>query len=63
MLTEGTSITTVDLLLFGQQCKKNDAIQGQASWAKIMSCSGKLTAQACHLTKVVYKMSLLLYKN
>jgi hypothetical protein len=32
---------------------KNNVIQGQASWAKMMPPGGKLSAVACNLTKKV----------
>jgi hypothetical protein len=35
--------------------------RGQASWAKMMSPGGKLTAPACHLTKRVKKAEELAY--
>jgi hypothetical protein len=31
------------------------SLRGQASWAKMTSLRGKLTALACHLTKFVNK--------
>jgi hypothetical protein len=34
---------------------KNDVIQKQASWTKMMSPGGKVTALACHPTKKVNK--------
>jgi len=38
------------------ECKQNMMLlRGQASWAKMMSLRGKLTALACHLTKFVNK--------
>ncbi len=33
------------------------SFRGQASWAKIMSREGKLTAPACHPTKKIIKLS------
>jgi len=37
--------------------------RGQASWAKIMSHGGKLTALACYPTKQVNKADELTYRN
>jgi hypothetical protein len=38
------------------ECKQNmTTLRGQASWAKLMSLKGKLTAPACHPTKYVNK--------
>jgi len=31
------------------------SLRGQASWAQMTSLRGRLTALACHLTKVVNK--------
>jgi len=41
------------------------SLRGQASWAKMMSLRGKLTAPACHLTKYVNKaeQQTYLYKH
>jgi hypothetical protein len=38
---------------------KNNVIQGQASWAKMMPPGGKLSAAACNLTKKVKMPNLL----
>ncbi len=38
---------------------KNNVIQGQASWAKMMPPGGKLSAVACNLTKNVKTPNLL----
>jgi len=38
------------------ECKKNmTSLKGQASWAKMKSLRGKLTAPVCHLTNFVSK--------
>jgi hypothetical protein len=38
------------------QCKQNMmSLRGQASWAKMTSLGGKLTAPACHPTKYANK--------
>jgi hypothetical protein len=36
-------------------------LRGQASWSKITSSAGKLTALACHPTKKVNKVEELTY--
>jgi hypothetical protein len=39
------------------ECKQNmTSLRGQASWAKMTSLGGKLTALACHLTIYVSKV-------
>ncbi len=41
------------------ECKQHmTSLRGQASWAKMTSLRGKLTATACHLTKFVNKAEL-----
>jgi len=37
------------------------SLRGQASWAKMTSPGGKLTAMACHPTKIVNKAEELTY--
>jgi hypothetical protein len=41
--------------LFLNVNKNMMSLRGQASWAKMTSLRGKLTAPACHLTKFVKK--------
>ncbi len=41
--------------------KKMTSFRGEASWAKMTSPGGKLTAQACHPTKKVNKAEELTY--
>jgi hypothetical protein len=54
-------LTQIGLVLFNvcrenrlviPECNQNMmSLRGQASWAKMMSLGGKLTALMCHLTK------------
>jgi hypothetical protein len=39
------------MLVIPQENKKMTSFRGQASWAKMTSLAGKLTALACHTTK------------
>ncbi len=46
----------VEMLVSYSECKQNmTSLSGQASWAKMTSLRGKLTAPACHPTKFVNK--------
>jgi hypothetical protein len=59
LLTRGTLVSKSQCLqrdrLVIRDVNKNDVIRGQASWAKMTSPEGKLTAMACHPTKKVNK--------
>jgi hypothetical protein len=46
----------VEIGLSIPECKQNMmSFRGQASWAKVISLGGRLTAPACHPTKYVNK--------
>jgi hypothetical protein len=51
----GVNLFVCDRLVI-PECNQNmSSLRGKASWAKMTSLMGKLTAPACHLTKFVNK--------